>query len=181
MAPAEETTAAALLITGTVGAGKTTTATAIGDRLGALEVPHAVIDLDWLRRSWPAPRDDPFNLGVELRNLQAVTGTFVRAGARRLVLAGVVESAADRERYEQAVGMPLLICRLEVDLTRVRTRLRQRHRPGRELDWHLARSGELDEIQRAAAPSDHVVPVAEQTPEQVALDVLSAVGWDRPA
>ena len=95
---------AALLVTGTVGAGKTTTVQAIGDVLGERGVSHAVIDLDWLRRAWPPPRDDPFQQALELRNLAAVARTYLDAGAVRLVLAGVLEDPADRAGYEEAVG-----------------------------------------------------------------------------
>jgi len=167
----------ALLITGTVGAAKTTTATAIGDVLGESGVSHAVVDLDWLRRSWPTPHDDPSNLALELQNLRAVASNFVQAGAERLVLAGVLESEEVRGLYEHAVDLPLVVCRLQVQLDRVDDRLRQRHPPGPELDWHLARSGELEQVLRTAAIGDHVVLVAEHSPEEVAREVLAAVGW----
>lgn len=168
---------AVLLITGTVGAGKTTTAEAMGDRLGEQGVPHAVVDLDWLSRSWPTPADDPFNSALELENLAAVAVNFFRAGSSRLVLAGVVESQGMRSRYEQAVGLPVVVCRLQVDLERVRRRLARRHRPGRERDWHLHRSGELDEVLRSAGIGDHIVQVDEHTPEQVAAMIASKIGW----
>jgi adenylylsulfate kinase len=168
---------AALLITGTVGSGKTTAAEAMGDRLGERGLPHAVVDLDWLRRSWPTPEGDPFNTALELQNLEAVAGNFFRAGASRLVLAGVLESDRMRARYEEALGVPLVVCRLEVDLDLVRQRLTQRHRPGRERDWHLHRSGELDEILRSARIGDHVIAVAAHTPEEVADLLGSAIGW----
>jgi len=51
----------ALLINGTVGAGMTSVAERVGDLLTEAGVPNAVIDLDWLRRSWPSPTGDRFN------------------------------------------------------------------------------------------------------------------------
>ena len=57
-----------LLLNGTVGVGKTTVAEAIGDRLADAGVPGAVVDIDWLRRCWPAPDGDPFHLELALRN-----------------------------------------------------------------------------------------------------------------
>ena len=100
-----------LLVTGTVGAGKTAVAEALGDLLAERGVPHAVIDVDWLRRSWPSPPDDPFNGGITLRNLRAVARNFLDDGARLLVLAGVVESRAERESYQDAIGVPMAVCR----------------------------------------------------------------------
>ena len=41
----------ALFLNGTVGAGKTTTADAIGSLLQESATPHAIIDLDWLRHA----------------------------------------------------------------------------------------------------------------------------------
>lgn len=168
---------AVLLITGTVGSGKTTTAEAIGDRLGAQGTPHAIVDLDWLRRSWPTPADDPFNTALELQNLRAVAQNFFRAGALHLVLAGVVESEGMRASYERALGLPVVVCRLQVNLEQIRQRLVQRHRPGRERGWHLHRSGKLDQILQSVGIGDHVIAVTTQTPEQVAEEVASAVSW----
>jgi adenylylsulfate kinase len=102
----------ALLITGTVGAGKTSVAEMVGDLLSEAGVPNAVIDLDWLRRSWPSPAGDRFNLAMELRNLRPVARNYLDAGVVRIVLAGVVETRVDRDRYQDALGDPLSVCRL---------------------------------------------------------------------
>jgi adenylylsulfate kinase len=169
---------AALLISGTVGSGKTTVAGQVGELLTKAQVAHAIVDLDELRRAWPAPPDDRFNLALCLRNLTAVSRTYRAAGATRLVLAGVVESRAERRRYEQAVAVPLRLARLEVDLAVVRSRLARRHEGDPAgLRWHLDRSGELDAILRAAQVEDAAVPASHGTPEQVAAAVLAAVGW----
>jgi hypothetical protein len=164
---------AALLITGTVGAGKTTVAEAVGDALAARGVPHAVIDLDWLRRCWPSPPGDPFNGALTLRNLRAVTQNFRAAGATRLVLAGVLESRAERDDHERAVGMPLVVCRLTVDLPTVRQRLLSRHDPR----WYLDRSGELHSVLEQAEVEDVVVDASTAAVPDVAAAVLTAVGW----
>jgi hypothetical protein len=169
----------ALLVTGTVGSGKTTVAEALGDLLTAHDVANAVIELDWLRRSWPSPPGDPFAHGITVVNLRSVAANFLAAGARRLVLAGVVESGVERAGYEQAVGVPLAVCRLAVELPAVRERLRRRHDDdaGR-LRWHLDRSGELDDILRRARVEDVVVDVpAAASPLEVAGTVAAAVGW----
>jgi adenylylsulfate kinase-like enzyme len=167
-----------LLISGTVGSGKTTVAAQTGEYLTNAQVAHAVIDLDELARAWPAPPDDRFNLALRLRNLAAVSQTYLAAGALRLVLAGVVESRAERRRYETAVGVPLRLVRLDVELTVVRTRLARRHAEDPAgLRWHLDRSGELDAILRAAQVEDVAVPASTGTPQQVARAVLDAVSW----
>ncbi|MHA6765424.1 DEAD/DEAH box helicase family protein [Streptacidiphilus sp. PAMC 29251] len=101
----------ALLINGTVGAGKTSAAVAVGDLLTTRGMPHAVIDLDWLSQSWPTPQGDPFNFDLLLRNLRGIATNYLDAGAVRLVLAGVVEEHDERKQFRQCgrcrtVGVP---------------------------------------------------------------------------
>ena len=169
----------ALLLSGTVGAGKTTTAEAVGDLLQERGVPGAVIDLDGLRRCWPSPPGDRFNNTVELANLTAVARTYREAGAERLVLAGVVEVPGARAAYEQAVGAPLQVCRLHVDLAVVQQRLLRRH-AGRdaELRWHLDRSAELDAVLASAGVEDFVVDATALPVPEVAAAVMRGAGWD---
>ncbi len=170
----------ALLITGTVGSGKTSVAGMIGDLLTAAEVPHAVIDLDWLRRTWPSPPDDRFNLAVTLANVRSVAHNFLDAGAVRLVLAGVVETREERVRYQETLGVPLTVCRLLVDLPTVRARLIGRHDDDAALAWHLDRSGELDAILERALVEDFAVDASELSVADVAAAVVRAAGWDAP-
>ncbi len=169
----------ALLISGTVGAGKTSTAEAVGAWLALRGVPGAVIDLDWLRRCWPSPPGDRFNVAVEIENLTAVAAIYLRAGARRIVLAGVLEDPTVRPAYAHAVGVPLVVCRLQVDLAVVRRRLRRRHE-GQPVDlaWHLHRSGELDAILRSVNAEDFTIDATDLTPLETVTAVVRAAGWD---
>ncbi|WP_240183728.1 hypothetical protein [Leifsonia aquatica] len=99
-----------VFVNGTVGVGKSTVADAIS---AAEAAPHAVIDLDAVRRMHPAPVEDVFNHELELRNLRSLAANYREAGARRLILAGVIESAAEVGRYAEAAGATaLLVCRL---------------------------------------------------------------------
>jgi adenylylsulfate kinase len=171
----------ALLINGTVGAGKTSVAEMVGDLLTEADVPNAVIDLDWLRQSWPSPAGDRFNGAMALRNLRSVARNYRDAGAVRIVLAGVLETRVERDRHEDALGVPLSVCRLRVDLPLVRARLAQRHAgEGAVLQWHLDRSGELDAILEAAAIEDFTVRATDLSISSTARTVLSTVGWLEP-
>ncbi|MEU4423755.1 adenylyl-sulfate kinase [Actinoplanes sp. NPDC024001] len=163
-----------MLITGTVGAGKTSVAEAVGDLLSGQGTPHAVIDLDWLRRCWPAPAGDPFNNAITLRNLRAVGANFVAAGARRLVLAGVIESRAERDAHQEVLGVPLVVCRLHVDLSVVRDRLRRRN-PSEP--WFLDRAAALDQILRREKVEDTVIDASTGSVSEVATAVCEAIGW----
>lgn len=167
----------ALLITGTVGAGKTSVADAVGELLTDTGVPHAVIDMDALRRAWPPPPGDRFNTAVLLRNLRSVASNYLDAGATWIVLAGVVEDADGRDRCAEVVGVPLAVCRLRVELSVVRQRLGRRHAGEPEaMRWHLERSGELDAILDRARVEDFIVDATHRTVSEAALAVVEAGG-----
>ena len=168
----------ALLITGTVGAGKTSIAAAAGSILAEARIPHAVIDLDALSQSWPTPPDDPFNLAMQLQNLASIATNYLSAGAHRFVLAGVVETTSERARYREAVGVDLCVCRLRADLAELHRRLRLRHAGAdAEMQWHLDRTGQLDQILDRSKVDDFEVLSDSGTLTDVAAAVLTRAGW----
>ncbi|MFE7168658.1 hypothetical protein [Streptomyces sp. NPDC057616] len=178
MVPDNSTTPRALLITGTVGVGKTSVAEAAGNLLADAEIPHAVMDLDWLCNSWPRPAGDPFNFGMVLRNLRLVAGSYLDAGVSRLVLAGVAESRAERRQYEEALGIGLSVCRLRVQLPTVHRRLAHRHGDDHTgLTWHLNRSGELDRILDRAEVEDFGIDATDTSVAATATAVLQRADW----
>jgi adenylylsulfate kinase len=173
-----DTARTALLITGTVGVGKTIVAAKVGEALADRHTAHAVIDLDCLRTSWPAPPDDPFNLAMELRNLTSVASNYRDAGVRHLVLSGVLERRSDLVRYEDAVGMRVTVVRLRAEPDVLTQRLSARHAiDPRGLTWHLARAGELDNILDDAHVTDHEIYIGARGPESIAADVMSVPAW----
>lgn len=168
-----------VFLNGTVGAGKTTTGEALHQLLVSNGVSNAVIDLDELRRSWPAPSTDRFNHELELRNLQAVAANYREVGVRRFILAGVLEDPAEVGRYLAALGGgKLTSVRLDPSMAAVEARLRNRHEPdSAELSWHLLRSVELTQILNEACLDDHVVTVSNESPTEVARSVRALLGW----
>lgn len=165
----------ALLITGAVGVGKTTVASDVGRELAERGIPGAVIDLDELRRCWPAPADDRFQHRLELQNVRAVCAAYREAGARVLVAAGVIEERSARPRYEEAMGAPLTVVRLTAAREVVRERLRRRHEfDPQGLAWHLDRFDELTAILDTAQVADVEISV-DETSHATARAVLDAV------
>lgn len=174
-APTKRRETLVLVITGPVGAGKSTTADALSDLLGRQNTPHAVVDMDYLRSAWPSPSDDRFNVRLGLRNLVHVAATYRERGCRVLVLADVVEQESDRANYERAIpDADVRIVRLRVPLPLVSMRLQGRE-SGEHLAWSLNRAPELEGIMDAAGigtgPSDLVVDVGERSPEEVAREI----------
>ncbi|WGW14060.1 AAA family ATPase [Saxibacter everestensis] len=161
---------------GTVGAGKST----LADALSAAERSlHAVIDLDQIRRLHPATRSDPFSHELELQNLRSLVGNFRRAGARRIVLAGVIENPAEVARYTAALETTgMFICRLVAPSAVLASRLRHRHRDDPDgLQWHLARAGQLAQILEAASLDDLVLDSSRLSVIELARVVRLAAGW----
>lgn len=167
----------ALFLNGTVGVGKSTTADAVSALLIERVIAHAIIDLDALRAGWPAPDGDPFNSALELANLRPVAANHRAAGARILVLPGVIEDAAQVPRYRDALGgLPLTVVRLTVDPAIGEARLRARHRGDEAASaWHLHRFGELDAVLDAARIPGPVVDTSRLTPRETAMRVLDGI------
>lgn len=169
----------AVFVNGTVGAGKTTLAEEVSRQEGAAGVVHALIDVDALRRVHPAPADDPFQHRLELANLRDVARNSRDAGARRLVLAGVIEERGEVPRYAEALGVAgLLVVRLVVRPGLAAERLRRRHADmPEELEWHLRRSPELAAALEAADLDDLVLDSSDTAPAALARRVRKAAGW----
>ena len=89
-----------IVISGSMGSGKTTVMAEASDLLAAHGTIHAAIDLDGLgvghvpEGAWP---------DLAYRNLAAVWENYARAGVTRLLLAEAVESAAELDRIERAI------------------------------------------------------------------------------
>ena len=162
-----------VLLTGTIGAGKTTTAEAISDRLHEDSVRHALLDLDWLGQVYP-PSDevDPFSESLAVRNLGVIWPNFVHTGIQHVILAATVITHLQLERLRGALpGCELTVARLVARPETVAARLRDRD-SGRLLEDFLRRTESIaEEIERAALESFHV-HTDERTPRAVAEEVL---------
>lgn len=166
-----------IFVNGTVGVGKST----LADALGAAERGcHAVIDLDAIRRLSPAPSSDRFNHELELLNLRSLAGNYRTAGAKRFIIAGVIEAQAEIPRYVDALGSEgMFVCRLVARPGVLESRLRFRHRNDPDgLFWHLDRVEELSNILEAADIDDLVLDSSDIPSVELAATVRRAAGWD---
>ena len=167
-----------VLINGSVGTGKTTTAERLGTELNRSGVPGAVIDVDWLRRSWPSPADDPFQTALALENTRSITSNFRLAGARVIVAAAVVETVEELHRYASAMAARnLLHVRLTATSSAVIPRLTGRHGDDDDaLQWHARRHPELARILDHAGFADDLrIDTTNRSPAEVVRQILTAV------
>ena len=165
-----------LAISGPVGVGKSTVLVEIHDLLSAREVPHACVERHAL--AYSSPERGYFNEDVLAVNLASVWANFRAAGAERLVVAGVVERPEDLEVYRRAVpGARITVCRLTAAEDTRLERLRGRE-VGAGLDWHLARTVELERILDEVRLHDFAVSNDAGRPvREAALEVLARAGW----
>jgi adenylylsulfate kinase len=166
----------ALVVTGTVGVGKTTVAEKVADLLANAGEPHAWIDLDALSAAWPRASDDPFNNRLTAENLACVATNMAAVGARSLVLAGVVQTQDVLDLYENAVGVAITVVRLKAAPDVVDARLRHRYgdTDPKSLRWHLDRAPELEAILDGSPVAAHDVPNMS-SPIEVARSVLAVL------
>ena len=83
-----------IILSGTVGAGKTTVGLAAQELLAAQEIPSAFLDVDQFTYLWP--ETDPFNQELAFESLRSLWPVYQKRGAVRLILAGVVITTETR-------------------------------------------------------------------------------------
>lgn len=170
-----------LFITGPIGSGKSSVASEVSALLKQAGVPHAHVEVDALRWCFPRPADDPFSTRLALRNLAVVWANFWEAGARRLVLADVLEDRAELDRYRAAIpGAAITIVRLRASFSILQRRVMEREL-GSGREWHLRRAAELAAQMDRDAVEDIVIETDEKPITAVARETLMRAGWPLPA
>lgn len=167
-----------LVVNGTMGAGKTTIASAVADLLRERGVPHAWVDVDALCQVWPTTHEDPFAQELVFEQLGVLAPGLAARGFRHVVLPRVVEDRADRERYEAAFdGAEVVIVRVDASEAERVARLTAREPEGYWRDFALNRTRELAAVLDGLDLDDAVVLNEGASKPEVAVRVLAAAGW----
>ena len=165
-----------LVISGSMGSGKTTVLSEASDLLTEAGIAHAAIDLDCLSIMYP--RQGRHGQGLMFANLAAVWPVYAAAGAERLLIARVVEDRSELQQYREAVpGAEIVVCRLTASIETMQARLRVRE-PGMFQAHAVARSVELADILERTRAEDFCVNNGEGCAiTEVAREMLSRAGW----
>ena len=168
-----------LIISGSMGAGKTTVLGEAIDLLTEAGIAYAAIDLDWL--TFMHPRHEPFGERLMLKNLAAVWPIYAAAGADRLIVARIVDSRERLEGYREAIpGAQITVCRLTASVDTMQRRLSPRE-PGMFREEALARSEALAiTLEDAHVENFRVDNDEGRNITEVAREVLSRAGWLPP-
>jgi len=166
-----------MLITGPIGVGKTSVAAEVSELLDHAKVAHGMVDIDSLRWCYPRPPQDPFRIELAMKNLVAVWNNFQAFGAKRLVLADVLETRDHLERYHKAVpGAEIFVVRLHATLSTLTQHVQQRE-IGSALTRHLQRAAELTALMERNHVEDMLVDIEGKTVTNIAQEILTHSNW----
>jgi len=170
-----EETQSLLIITGTIGAGKTTVLGEASDILALSHIAHAAIDLDALGLAHlPSAAS---NDGVMYRNLQSVCKNYASLGVRRFLLARAMEDRAELEICRGAVSAAnTVVCRLTVSIEAMQQRVKMRE-SGVLQRQYVARVAKLNVILDRSRLEDFTVAGESRSVTEVAHEMLVKAGW----
>lgn len=175
----EQESIPAIVVTGPVGSGKSTTVDEASRLLREGAVRHAVIDMDYLRWVDPEPEGDPFAARLGYRNLAAIWPNLLDVGIRCVLIADVVESRGQKWAYEVAMpGAEVTIVRLDVTMAELERRL-QRRESEHTIEWYLRRAPELQGIMEREGVGDVVIEVDCRDATDVARELIARTGIGR--
>ena len=163
-----------LVISGSMGAGKTTVLAEATDILASADIAHAAIDLDFLTIAY-TPRGLPADL--KLRNLVALWTNYCALGITNLLVCEPIDSLETRAALLRAIPCrELIVCRLRASVSTMQRRVGQREL-GIFREKYIARVAELERELDAVQVEDFTVENDGRNVSDVARDVLAKAGW----
>lgn len=171
-----------IFLNGSYGVGKSSALDHVGDLLAEHGSAFSLMDVDWFHRSWPPAEDDPENVRTGAANMAAVWENYRGTGPRQPVVAGVIASERDRQRYEKVFALPVRSARLLAGKAVTEARLRRRYdkHQYRALDWHLQRHADLSEQLALEDLDELVIDTDERAPRSVAEAIVDHFGLLSP-
>jgi len=164
-----------LIITGTMGAGKTAVLGEASDFLAQRQIVHAAIDLDALGVAHlpSAALSD----GVMYENLRSICRNYAAQGVHRFLLARAIEDEAQLRLCLSSIpSASAVICRLTASIDAMKRRVQMRDL-GMSQREYVARVTKLNAILDRAQLEDFAVTNEDRSLTEVALELLVRAGW----
>jgi hypothetical protein len=170
------TTTEVLFIEGRSGVGKSSVGVEIHAQLSAAEVPHCLIEGDFLDLAYPAPWEH----GLAERNLAAMWSNYRDLGYRRMIYvnaASVLGEVLPRLTAAMGDDPKVLAVVLTCSDQTARQRLSRRE-VGSTLDEHVLRSADMGELLENAVPEwVHRLDTDNGSVTDVATQIIRWSGW----
>lgn len=164
-----------LIITGSMGAGKTAVLAEAGDILASRQIAYAAIDVDSLGLAHLP--SGVSNDGVMHANLRSVCNNYAGVGVRRFLLARALEDRTQLELCRQAAqATNAVVCRLTASVEAMQQRVRTRESGLLQREF-VARVAELNRVLDRAQLEDFIVANENRSLTEVALEVLVKARW----
>jgi hypothetical protein len=164
-----------LIITGSMGAGKTSVLGEASDILALQHATHAAIDLDALGFGYlptAAPNDE-----LMYRNLQSVCENYASAGVTRFLLARAIETQTELDRCRSIVSAAnSVVCRITATIETMESRIKLREL-GVSKREYVARVAALNAILDRARLEDFTIANENRSLTDVAQEMLAKAGW----
>lgn len=163
-----------LVITGTMGSGKSSVLAEASDILRLRHVVHAAIDLDAFGLAYlPGIATD----GAMYRNLQSVSGNYAELGVTRMLLARAMESSGELDLCRRATSAArTIVCRLNASLKTMEERVKTRE-PGVLQQDYIARVAASNSVLDRARLEDFTIETENRSVIDTAREVLLKAGW----
>ena len=164
-----------LIITGTMGAGKTAVLGEASDILAQRQIVHAAIDLDALGIAYlpSAARSD----GVMYDNLRSICRNYAAQGVQRFLLARALEDDTQLRLCRDIIpAANTVVCRLTASIETMKRRVQMRDL-GISQREYVARVAKLNGILDRAQLEDFAVTNEDRPLAEVAIEVMVRAGW----
>jgi Conserved hypothetical ATP binding protein len=164
-----------LIITGSMGSGKTTVLAEASDILSEHGIAHAIVDLDTLGTVH-------LPLGINgdalaLCNLRSVWSNYAALGLNKLMVASAIETREELERCRHVVSArKTTVCRLIASIKTMQERVRTRE-IGILQQQFVDRVAALDAILTRVQLEDFSVVNENRSVTEVAREILTRARW----
>jgi hypothetical protein len=164
-----------LVITGSMGAGKSAVLAEASDLLSLRNIAHAAIDVDSLFLGHiPSML---INDDVLYSNLRSVCKNYAGAGVTRFILARALETRAQLDLCREITSATnTVVCRLTASLNTMRQRVRVRESGVLQREF-VARVAELNSLLDRAQLEDFTISNENRPLNEVAFEMLLQADW----